>query len=180
MKYRNAAAAAAIFSASMLWAQGQSSSHPRSVLATSNVPALAENARAQSAMHQRVEEMGNTLTKMHAILKQMQAKAAANSTKDSATKANLEMWALLLSDLDKQYEQLRASSRSREDLEARRAAMYKQAEERAAAEAKLAKGQVKPPAQSAAAEPAASKATDSGSKTPAPAVQAPVTPSSPN
>jgi hypothetical protein len=73
---------------------------------------------------------------MHALLKQMQAKNSASASKDPLVKANLEMWALMVADLDKQYEQLRTATLAREDMEARRAAMYKQADEKAAAAAR--------------------------------------------
>jgi peptidoglycan hydrolase CwlO-like protein len=82
-------------------------------------------------------ELGNTLTKMQALLKQMRAKT--NSAKDPVAKANLDMWTLMLDQLDKQYEQLRLSAQQREDLEARRAALYKQADEKAAGAAIRAK-----------------------------------------
>lgn len=105
----------------------------RKMIASSNAAGLAANARAENSARQRMEEMGNTLSKMHALLKQMQAKTPASATKDPMAKANLEMWGLMLADLDKQYEQVRAATLAREDMEARRAAMYKQAEEKAAA-----------------------------------------------
>jgi hypothetical protein len=80
--------------------------------------------------------MGNTLTKMHALLKQMRANTS--SAKDPMAKANLDMWSLMVDQLDNQYEQLRLAARQREDLEARRAALYKQADEKAAQAAKRA------------------------------------------
>jgi hypothetical protein len=142
MTLRNAAATLLVLTA-MTWAQGGSPAgsalNSRKVIATSNAKRLAENARAQNSARQRMEEMGATLAKMHALLKQMQAKNSTSATKDPSVKANLEMWGLMLGDLDKQYEQLRIATLAREDMEARRAAMYKQAEERAAAAARNAK-----------------------------------------
>jgi hypothetical protein len=146
MIFRNTAAAIVVLAASTAWAQSAApaapapSSHPRRVAAESNVVSLSENTRAQSAMRQRADDMGNTLSRMHALLKQMQAKTAAESTTDPLSKANLEMWGLMLTDMDKQYAQLKLASRNREDLEARRAALYKQAESRAAQAAKQGAG----------------------------------------
>ena len=138
-------AAAVLFLTASTWAQSVSPAAPaarpvatnsRKVVATSNAAGLAANARAQNLSRQRTEEMGSTLSKMHALLKQMQAKNSASATKDPTAKANLEMWGLMLADLDKQYEQLRTATVAREDMESRRAAMYKQAEEKAAAAAR--------------------------------------------
>jgi peptidoglycan hydrolase CwlO-like protein len=124
-----------------------------------------------------MNEMGNTLSKMHALLKQMQAKTVASGPKDPIAKANLEMWGLMLGDLDKQYEQLRIATHAREDLEARRAAMYKQADAKAAAEqrrkvagaAQAAGGVDSPRVAPAAASPAPAQ----------PAAAAPATPQLP-
>jgi hypothetical protein len=107
---------------------------------------LAENTRTQSATHQRVEDRGSTLARMHALLKQMQAKTSASSA-DSLGKANLEMWSLMLADLEKEYAQLKLASHAREELDARRASLYKQADARTAQAAQN--------AQSAGAAPAA-------------------------
>jgi hypothetical protein len=138
-------AAAVLFLTASTWAQSVSPAAPaarpvatnsRRVIATSNAAGVAANARAQNLGRQRMEEMGSTLSKMHALLKQMQAKNSASVTKDPTAKANLEMWGLMLADLDKQYEQLRTATLAKEDMESRRAAMYKQAEEKAAAAAR--------------------------------------------
>jgi hypothetical protein len=80
--------------------------------------------------------MGATLTKMQALLKQM--RAHTNSAKDPVAKANLDMWTLMVDQLDKQYEQMRLAARQREEMEARRAALYKQADEKAAEAARKA------------------------------------------
>ncbi|HKV81696.1 MAG TPA: hypothetical protein VJP02_26350 [Candidatus Sulfotelmatobacter sp.] len=184
MTLRTAAATVLVLTA-MTWAQNGSpagSASPvalnsRKVIATSNAKGLAENARAQNSARQRMEEMGATLAKMHALLKQMQAKNSASATKDPSAKANLEMWVLMLSDMDKQYEQLRSATQAREDMEARRAAMYKQAEERAATAARNAK-QNTGPAQDGpgvAAERSAPASVGATPATPAPS-QSTVTP----
>ncbi len=103
-----------------------------SALATTPSEDKANEARMQSAMHQRVMEMGKTIGQMQVLLKQMQTKVAASGTKDSLAKANVEMWQLMLTQLDQQFEQLRLATTAREDLEKRRNAMYKQAEMKAA------------------------------------------------
>ena len=99
----------------------------------------------QMPPRQRLQEMETTLMSMHALLKKMQAKAAASKSKDSAAAANLQMWELMLAHLDKQFDQLRAATLEREDLDARRAALYRQADAKAAKEAQdaaaAAKGQ---------------------------------------
>jgi hypothetical protein len=118
MTFRSTAAAMIVLAATTAWTQSASpapiapSSHPRRVAAESNVVGLSDNTRALSATRQRVEDMGNTLTRMHGLLKQMQAKTAADSTKDPLIKANLEMWGLMLADLDKQYAQLKLAKNS--------------------------------------------------------------------
>ena len=113
----------------------------------------ASAAQAQPVSRERVQEMQSTLNDMHALLKQMQAKNASSRSKDPVAKANLEMWELLLAHLDKEFNQLQATL-AREGLEARRAALYKQADEKAAKEAQAAAaaGQT-PPAPSTSAAP---------------------------
>ena len=143
MKSFSKAAAMILLGASAAWAQTASPSmaskgysrNPRAVMANSNGRGLAQSQEAQNAMRHQVEDMGTTLTKMHALLKDMQAKNKVSGRKDPMIKANLEMWGLMLQDLDKQFEQLRVAARSREEIEARRAALYRQAQAKAAAEA---------------------------------------------
>ena len=191
MKWFSKAALIMLLASTAAWAQSGVPSmaarapraNSRTVMATSNSMALAQNQQAQTAMHQRVEDLGSTLTKMHAVLKQMQAKNA--SSKDSMAKANLEMWGLMLEDLDKQYEQLRIATRTREEMEARRAAMYKQAEAKAAAEAQgiQAPGFARAPvAGTPSAAPSAPSSTTQPATAPAeaPAAPKPSSPSSPN
>ena len=166
MTFRSAAAAMVVLAATTAWTQSaplSTAGRPvaggsRAVVANSNALGIAETQRAQSAEHKRVEDMENTLTRMHAVLKQMQAKTSASSTKDPLIKANLEMWGLMLQDLDKQYEQLKLASRAREDLEARRASMYKQAEARATLAARNPQGSGSVPAATADHGPATSPA----------------------
>ena len=136
-----------VLTAATLW--GQSSAGPlahrrQMVAATSNAEGLAAANRARAAANQNLEELGKTLTKMQALIKEMRAKT--NGAKDPVAKANLEMWTLMLDQLDKQYEQLRVAARQREDLEARRTALYKQADEKAAEAARRAKEATSRPA----------------------------------
>lgn len=99
----------------------------------------AASTETLAELRQRMEDMQGTLVKMHTVLKQMRAKAVkGGGTKDPLVKANLDMWELMLGHLDKQFEELKAATLSRADLEARRAALYKQADEKAAAEARAA------------------------------------------
>ena len=99
----------------------------------------ARNLPASAPLHQRVQDMENTLNQMHGVLKQMHAKAAKSTAKDSLAKSNLEMWELLVGHLDKQLQELKIASAAREDMEARRAALYKQADAKAEAEAQAAR-----------------------------------------
>ena len=99
--------------------------------------------------------MESTLNDMHALLKQMQAKNALSHVKDPIAKANLERWELLLNHLDKEFHQLQVAA-VREDFEARRAALYNQAYEKAAKEAQAATAPAAgktPPAQSTPVAP---------------------------
>jgi len=186
-------AAAVLFLTASTWAQSVSPAAPaarpvatnsRKVIATSNAAGVAANARAQNLGRQRMEEMGSTLSKMHGLLKQMQAKNSAGATKDPTAKANLEMWGLMLAELDKQYEQLRTATLAREDMESRRAAMYKQAEEKAAAAARNAQQNLFPAkgGPEAAGQGSAPAAAEGTTPATAPASTAPQTPasSSPN
>ena len=122
------------------------------------------------------------LTKMHLLLKQMQASSGVRNSRDPMPKANLEMWGLMLQQLDKQFDQVKVAAREREDLEARRSAMYKQAQEKAAQAARGAQA----PAQAsmAAGQSAGANAVPQSGSQPAaaPAAQPAQTPasSSPN
>ena len=158
--------------------------HQRSVMATStDADSKTAEMRAKAAVNQRVQEMETTLTKMHLLLKQMQASPAVKSSKDPMTKANLEMWGLMLQQLDKQFDQVKVAAREREDLEARRSAMYKQAQEKAAQSARNAQAQAQANAGAAGQSAGATATPQSGSQpAAAEAPQAAQTPasSSPN
>jgi hypothetical protein len=95
---------------------------------------------AQLAPSERMQEMESTLNNMHALLKDMQARNASSRLKDPVAKANLEMWELLLVHLDNEFHQLQVATATRQELEARRASLYKQAYEKAAKEAQAATG----------------------------------------
>jgi len=88
-------------------------------------------AQTPASLPKRIEDLQSTLTQMHAVLKRMRA----NSAKSNTAKANLDMWELLVGHLDKQLQELRLAQAAHEDMEARRAALYKQADAKAAAEA---------------------------------------------
>lgn len=128
-----------------------------------NRPAAAPQGLA--AIQQQVEDMDHTVSQMRVVLKQMQARAAKSKATDSATKANLEMWELMVSHLDKELVQLRATLATREDMEARRAALYKQADAKIDAQAQAARA-----AQAARFADAAKNAT--GTQTPSAGEQA--------
>jgi hypothetical protein len=142
-------------------------------------PSVADNKTASmptpATLRERVEEMQGTLVKMHAVLKQMRAKATASS-KDPLAKANLEMWELLVAHLDKQLQELRVAMVTRDDMEARRADMYKQVEAKADAAAQAARAASKAPTPAPAAQgagPGAAGQTPAGSgQTPEPPASA--------
>jgi TolA-binding protein len=90
-------------------------------------------------LRQRVQDMESTLAQMHVVLKQMQDKLAKSKTKDSLAKANLDMWGLMVGHLEKDLQELKIAMAAREDMEARRAALYKQADVKAEAEAQAAR-----------------------------------------
>lgn len=95
-------------------------------------------SQAPAPLRQRVQEMENTLSQMHLVLKQMQDKAAKSKGQDALAKANLDLWKLMVGHLDEELQELRVAVAAREDMEARRAALYKQADAKAEAEAQAA------------------------------------------
>jgi len=92
-------------------------------------------AETLASMQKRLQDMQTTLIKMHAVLKQMRAKALKAGPKDSVAKADVDMWALLLGNLDSQFEEMRATTIARTEMESRRDAMVKEMEARKAAQA---------------------------------------------
>ena len=127
MKLRSMAALV-IIAATGVCAQTAGPSGPRSfagrqrtVMATStDAESKTGEMRAKAELNQRMMEMETTLGRMHLLLKQMQASAAVKNSKDPVTKANLEMWGLMIQQLDKQFEQVKVTARERADLTARR------------------------------------------------------------
>ncbi len=177
MTLRSSIAALVILSATASWAQsptGPMASRRQTAIASPNSDAQIASARAKAQLEakQHIDEMGATLKKMHALLKQMQAKTSSTTSKDSMAKANSEMWSMMIEQLDKQYDQLVAAEKAREDMEARRLALYKQADEKAAAAAAAARAQQARAAEearaAAASQPATAPATPQSTSTPAP------------
>jgi hypothetical protein len=136
----------------------------------------SSNVNSLAALHQRIEDMQGTLQTMHNLMVQMRAKATKSGTNDPLAKANLEMWKLMVSQLDKQLEELRQTAAAREDMEARRTALYRQADAKAAAEAQASRAKTmngaQMPVPEPAAPPVAPAATPSAGAS-APAAQAP-------
>ena len=102
----NRAATVVLLLAASVWAQSAPGVSPsarrlgRRGVPVQTVAADADTkSQVPSVMHARMQTMGETLQKMHAVLKQMRAKAAPT---DQTAKMNVEMWDLLLGDLDKQ------------------------------------------------------------------------------
>ena len=93
-------------------------------------------------LHQRVEDMESTLSQMHLVLKQMHDKAAKSKVQDSLAKANLDMWQLMVGHMEKELQELKIAVAAREDMEARRAALYKQADAKTEAEAQAARARL--------------------------------------
>jgi len=141
MKFITASAAMLILATTAGLAQTVAPSTPRafshrtSGMAMTDAEGKAAAARSESLMQQRVDEMKATVAKMHVLLKQMQTTAVATHSKDPVAKANLQMWELMVGQFDKQLAELGQAARVREDMESRRQAMYKQAEQRAAEQA---------------------------------------------
>ena len=152
MMFKTAAAATVVLAVTAGFAQGASPvpvpggtphmsqrQSPAGRSTVSPVPgSKATGVLAPATLRERVQDMESTLIKMHAVLKQMRAKAASSST-DPLAKANVDMWELLVGHLDKQLRELQVAMMTREDMEARRAAMYKQAEAKSEAAAQAAR-----------------------------------------
>ena len=151
MTFRSTVAAIVVLAAATVWAQSTppatapDGAFPGSLPAggatrrwRSHSPTNTTSTAGNTAFRQRLQDMESTLGKMHALLKEMRAKTSASKSRDPLAKANLDMWELMLGDLDKQFEQLQATTLAREDVEARRAAMYKQAADKSDAAAQRA------------------------------------------
>lgn len=168
-----ATVAVLVIGAATVWAESASPatpspsptiSNPRVIVPTRRAGASSAANKAETqtpaSLHQRMLDMQGTLSGMHLVMKEMRARAAKSGAKDPAAKANLEMWELMLGHLDKQFDELRMAAAARDDVEARRAAMYKQAEAKAAAAAKAAQSQsASQPSTAGAAAPGAGQNT---------------------
>src|SRR5215469_12407695 len=79
--------------------------NPQSLAArTGPVGSRTTDPLGLAAIREQVEDMQSTLSKMRVVLKQMHAKAAKNKPTDSLTKANLDMWELVVGHLDNELE----------------------------------------------------------------------------
>jgi hypothetical protein len=140
MGVARAVAGMLIVSAATVWAQSappvteSARRAPASRMVMAGPPENRMTSVQTALAEKRMQEMQDTLKKMHALLAQMRAKAASSGSKDAFAKADLEMWGLMLGHLDKQFEQVRIANKAHEDLNARRASLFKQAEAKAAAE----------------------------------------------
>jgi hypothetical protein len=112
----------------------------------------AASETAPPSMRERVRDMQGTLAKMHAVLDQMRANSAVTS-KDPLAKANLDMWELMVTHLDSELKDLRLAMVEREQWDARRAAMYQQADAKAQAEAQSAEKRTAGPQTPADSQP---------------------------
>ena len=112
---------------------------PRSAGPRSPVGNKNSDPQGLIALRQRVEDMQSTLSQMHTVLKQMQVKAAKSTVKDSFAKTNIDMWKLMVAHLDKELQDMHVAVTAREELEARRAALYRQADANAEAKAQAAR-----------------------------------------
>ena len=148
MMFRNAVRVTVVLAATAVLAQstqpgakGDESSLKRQSLAGPRGPAgnTAEDPLGLAAIREQVGDMESTLSRMRVVLTEMRARSATSETTDSLTKANLTMWELMVGNLDNELQQLEETLASREDMEARRVALYKQAEAKIEAAAQAAR-----------------------------------------
>ena len=145
MIVRSATRVLVVLAATAAWAQNPGTTPGAPILNLQGPPgpvgrrgAVANKAAAADpqglfAMRERVADMEGTLTRMRGVLKKMHTNAAQSKPMDSLTQANLDLWELMVGQLDKDLLQLRLTLTAREDLEARRAALYRQADAKNAA-----------------------------------------------
>jgi hypothetical protein len=122
---------------------------------------------AMDSLRQRVQDMETRLSQMHRALKQMQDTAAKSKAKDPIAKANLAMWELTVGTFDEEFQELKVAMVARQDMEARRAALYKQADARAEAEAQAARAAQAAKLGAGAPTPAASAQFEAAQPAPA-------------
>ena len=113
---------------------GPSVQKPQTAATMGSAHTVATAESVKQTADQKLQDMGATLSKMQSLLKKMRDRSS--NSKDATAKANLEMWSLMLQELDKEYEQLRLAARRREEFEARRSALYQQSAQSAAAASK--------------------------------------------
>ncbi len=150
MRIKKTTAAIVILSAASLFAQSAPSpvpmpSAPRGVPTMPMRKAGANHGlqrmlpTPEAMQAQQIKELEDTVSKMQALLRQMQIKA--RGSKDQATLNNLRMWELLVSHMSETLGQARLVAAERADFIARREALYKQAYAKADAEAARAKAE---------------------------------------
>ncbi len=179
MKINSAMAITLVLAAATVWAQNTTPVTPQSdpvmsgrhPMSTRSMPYSATSKMGSgptaTTVRQREQDLEDTVNKMQAVLKQMHARAAASNSKDRVTKENLEMWDLMVGHLEKNLGELRLAMATQEDMAARRAALYKQAEARSAAAAEAARSAAAADAaQSAAAAEAMSAGQPAAAGTP--------------
>jgi hypothetical protein len=125
MKVTNVALVAALVWAGTMWAQSATpETAPASVPTAPNITASNQAPPApvgqsmgssmpspEMGRLQRMQEMQDTLGKMHLLLKDMQAKVASgNSESQSAMMDNVQMWQMILEHLDQNLAQARGTT----------------------------------------------------------------------
>jgi uncharacterized protein YdaL len=128
MTIKNIVTAILLLSAS-LFAQNASPQASGAMRVMPGRSAAARSAALTSAdamVSQQMQEIEATVSKMQALLKEMQARAA--SSKSTATQDNLLMWELLVGHLNDTLTRSRVQAAQRADLMSRRNAMYRQDE----------------------------------------------------
>jgi hypothetical protein len=128
MTIKNYIVAAILLLSASLFAQNASYQAPGAMQVMAR-RAAARHAILQSAdamASQQMQELEATVSKMLALLKEMQVRAA--SSKSTTTQDNLHMWELLVGHLNDTLTRSRLQASQRSNLLARRNAMYRQAE----------------------------------------------------
>lgn len=137
MRLRTITLGIALLSATVLWAQDTASQAPVAGSAPTLSPGTAPVSRARNAFRNRtmmpaprralsadpafaarLEDMQDTLTKLHALLKQMQSQAGS-SKRQTVAAENIQMWELLLGHLDRTLAQARMTAIQRSVMDQR-------------------------------------------------------------
>jgi len=145
MMFGNALRVTVVLAATAALAQ---SSHP------GNTPAVKQQGQTEprgpagetatdplgvGVVRDQVDSMEGTLSRMHTVLKQMRGRGDEGNTSDSASKVDVQMWELMVGHLDNELQDLKQTLAAREDMERRRAALYKQADAKIAAASQAAR-----------------------------------------